>query len=581
MRIRAFDIENFKGTRQTTVSGRRLRHTSVLPLDLIWRLAVSRWTSGTYGPRLSSDSPYDRLQRVTVALVLDHSERKTARAILQSRLFSPRFYLADHPDLAQRAVDPLRHFLTRGIREGRKPNPLFDPTFYLETHRDVALAGVNPLLHYIVYGSCERRRPHWMFDPAYYLEQNPEVETIGMDPLIHYLEIGALKGCMPMELDEASIDPIVNDLHRLDLADPNNFSFEPDIYRLLHSDLASMPAADLREHYERTGHAEGRPASRGEFVQMICGDPRAIPLDFSAENYFGFYRDLDHLRAEGLYGALRHYMQFGRFEGRFYTTDTDLSVSMLADLQEPEFDIAPLGIGSEIKLCVLVHAFHTDIWRELAGYIKNLRDVPHDLYVNLVDSSWTEDVLSEIRIDFPEARVYISENIGRDIGGFVSLMQNIDMKKYEVFCLLHTKKSPHVGDLLARKWRTELLSAILESPSIASKNVALMLTDEAVGQIGSLRWRNTHVHRNEKKYLELLDTLGVRESARDCEYLSGTMMLVRRHVLERIFLVLRDVAFEVGDDKPLEFHIDGQIAHAVERIIGNVVRDMNYQFIWR
>ena len=46
--------------------------------------------------------------------------------------------------------------------------------------------------------------------------------------------------------------------------------------------------------------------------------------------------------------------------------------------------------------------------------------------------------------------------------------------------------------------------------------------------------------------------------ARDVEFVSGTMMYLRREVLQRIFETCKDLPFEKGDDTPLGFHLDAQ-----------------------
>ena len=39
----------------------------------------------------------------------------------KSGLFDPEYYLATYPDVAQRNIDPLVHYLEEGAREGRNP----------------------------------------------------------------------------------------------------------------------------------------------------------------------------------------------------------------------------------------------------------------------------------------------------------------------------------------------------------------------------------------------------------------------------------------------------------------------------
>ncbi|HEV2333901.1 MAG TPA: glycosyltransferase family 9 protein [Stellaceae bacterium] len=74
--------------------------------------------------------------------------------VRQSGLFDARYYVATYPDVAQRAIDPLVHYLEEGAREGRNPCADFDSRFYLE---QCGLRGEepdNPLLHYIRIGAA-------------------------------------------------------------------------------------------------------------------------------------------------------------------------------------------------------------------------------------------------------------------------------------------------------------------------------------------------------------------------------------------------------------------------------------------
>ena len=57
-------------------------------------------------------------------------------------LFEPKYYGSG------RAQNPLVHFLGAGAEAG-SPHPLFDCGAYLAAHPDVAAKGVNPLVHYL------------------------------------------------------------------------------------------------------------------------------------------------------------------------------------------------------------------------------------------------------------------------------------------------------------------------------------------------------------------------------------------------------------------------------------------------
>lgn len=76
-----------------------------------------------------------------------------------SLIFDQDWYNRAYPDVAAVKLDPVRHYLDNGSREGRNPNPYFDTNWYVSNNPDVAAAGLNPFLHYLLYGAREGRQP--------------------------------------------------------------------------------------------------------------------------------------------------------------------------------------------------------------------------------------------------------------------------------------------------------------------------------------------------------------------------------------------------------------------------------------
>ena len=72
--------------------------------------------------------------------------------IKRSGLFDREFYLEENPDVAGAGVDPLKHYLRFGWREGREPSRDFDGNGYLRKRPDVRAAGVCPLVHFLLDG---------------------------------------------------------------------------------------------------------------------------------------------------------------------------------------------------------------------------------------------------------------------------------------------------------------------------------------------------------------------------------------------------------------------------------------------
>jgi glycosyltransferase involved in cell wall biosynthesis len=128
---------------------------------------------------------------------LQSRESYAVHVISASGLFDIGWYLETYPDVAARGVDPIRHYVRHGAREGRDPNRLFSSTWYLATYPDVAESGLNPLVHFIARGAADGHNPGPLFDTRWYLEANPDVAAAGVNPLLHFLRHGAREGRRP------------------------------------------------------------------------------------------------------------------------------------------------------------------------------------------------------------------------------------------------------------------------------------------------------------------------------------------------------------------------------------------------
>ena len=82
-----------------------------------------------------------------------------AKAIQDSGLFDPDFYLAFYPEYKRECQDPVEHYCRFGWKSGKNPSDEFDTDFYLETNDDIRESGMNPFLHYVNAGQRELRAP--------------------------------------------------------------------------------------------------------------------------------------------------------------------------------------------------------------------------------------------------------------------------------------------------------------------------------------------------------------------------------------------------------------------------------------
>ncbi|MGQ0486612.1 MAG: hypothetical protein ACT4SY_14825, partial [Hyphomicrobiales bacterium] len=185
-----------------------------------------------------------------------HGGAGLARAIIVAaieREFDADYYLKTYPDVKDKGLSPLEHYIETGWREGRNPSAHFDTAYYLQANPDVGIAEINPLYHYARYGKKEGRRPRPArygdrksampldmakadpaeaglmaliapeFDRDYYLDRNPAVRAAGLDPVLHYLRQGwrELRDPSPLfstayyldanpDIQSAAINPLVH-----------------------------------------------------------------------------------------------------------------------------------------------------------------------------------------------------------------------------------------------------------------------------------------------------------------------------------------------------------------------------------
>ncbi|MFO1036864.1 MAG: rhamnan synthesis F family protein [Geminicoccaceae bacterium] len=310
-----------------------------------------------------------------------------------------------------------------------------------------------------------------------------------------------------------------------------------------------------------------------------------------------YARQHPEVGAEG-WTAAEHYLEVGarsgyapspRFDGIMYTMlrpeIVEQHVNPLAHFATsggPLPEPLDLDAGRHLRCCVLVHLFYADLWDELAAYLASLQGTcATTMLVNIPEPAATLELRRRIERRFPQARIVVSPNRGRDIGGFFRLLSLVDFADHDVFMLVHSKRSPHCKAHLAGAWRHRLLNALLGSRDIVRENLAIFATHPKIGGLAAAGARRTDISRNGPAYAMLVERLGVPEPLRDCEYVTGTMLMLRSEVLRRLYEPIADVQFELGDNMPLDFHIDGQLAHGIERCVGAVMRTLGFRMAWR
>ena len=101
-------------------------------------------------------------------------------------LFDSKYYLQQLPEKEKQSAtnNPLLYFL-KAKNSNFNPHSNFDMAFYREQNPDVVARGINPLLHYVTYGIFEGRQPArtQMYFPVPEIEPPAPISQVKLDDL--------------------------------------------------------------------------------------------------------------------------------------------------------------------------------------------------------------------------------------------------------------------------------------------------------------------------------------------------------------------------------------------------------------
>src|SRR3984893_2733319 len=128
--------------------------------------------------------------------------------------FDTFYYRASNPDVEKAGINPFVYYLLHGREEGRASQaaderdrglalyyfiiaPEFDVSYYLSEYPDVKNSNLDPIKHFVTSGWTEGRRPRADFHTTYYYFMNKDVIPSGVNPFRHYIETGRQQGLFP------------------------------------------------------------------------------------------------------------------------------------------------------------------------------------------------------------------------------------------------------------------------------------------------------------------------------------------------------------------------------------------------
>lgn len=214
------------------------------------------------------------------------------------------------------------------------------------------------------------------------------------------------------------------------------------------------------------------------------------------------------------------------------------------------------------------HLYHVDMFDEIQEELKNCVDL-FDIYISVTLDCSIKDI-QKIIVTYPEARIFLFENRGRDILPFLNIFKKIEPMGYMSICKIHTKKSiyQHSGKDWGKTLRTELFNAkekIVDSFS-KKNNIGAFVARNNISTMHKYLDANLE---NVEYVSKLLNIPHIKDFC----FPVGTMFWCRAEVLQQLVNTnLEEKYFTLEGDS-----LDGHIEHAVERIIGLLIASNGYE----
>lgn len=232
-----------------------------------------------------------------------------------------------------------------------------------------------------------------------------------------------------------------------------------------------------------------------------------------------------------------------------------------------------------LSLAVHLHLYYVEMWPEIKDYLTNIRNYPYDLFVTLVAEN--SSLEKEIKAFKPDAKIWIVENRGYDVGPFIDFLHHIHLADYDYILKIHTKNTTrdcltHINQFYLKnsEWSKLLWDGVLKTPKRV-KEIMELLADESVGMVGS-GFLVTKTLKNTNQIKEtcysVIRKMGITVPKK-VVFIPGTMFWVKSKLMEPIKNNFQLTDFEESGASG----IDGSLAHVMERVLGCVVDSQGYQ----
>lgn len=232
------------------------------------------------------------------------------------------------------------------------------------------------------------------------------------------------------------------------------------------------------------------------------------------------------------------------------------------------------------KVAVIVCLYYEDLTEECIKYIQNDLD-----FIDIYIISSNDNILRRCK-EIYGYRVIKKKNRGRDITALLIAAQDI-IKNYDYFCFIHDKKSSHAPENQKeeiRRWAFNIWENMVSTKEYIcnilevfaqNEQIGLLVPPEPIGDIFGCWYANSWMddYDNTVELADRLKLVNADIDERIPPFTLSTAFWCKRPALDK--LLNYPWKYEDFPEEPMKD--DGQLNHAVERIIGYVAQDAGYK----
>lgn len=237
----------------------------------------------------------------------------------------------------------------------------------------------------------------------------------------------------------------------------------------------------------------------------------------------------------------------------------------------------------KLKIGVFIHLYYVDELDFIKKYITNI-PCDFDLFISTSDENNAEIIKKYFKNNICYKKLTIrvvEQNRGRDMSAlFITFRDILLSDKYDVACRLHSKKTPQCFPSQSAYFIEHLFENLLGSKSYVDNLLNLFQKDPNLGLVmppvihigfGTLgfSW-----YTNKPKVEEICKKLHINVPLDDNTPVApyGTMFWFRPKALRKLF----EYKWNWEDFNAEPNHVDGGLAHALERTIAYATHDASY-----